>query len=66
MSIALTLLALVVATGILVRVKKKQAERRDAAQVFYVCRQCEHPYVMPNVPLRCRRCDGPVEKTFEN
>jgi rubrerythrin len=66
MSIALTLFVLVFATVVFVRIKKKRAERHSSAQVFYVCRQCEHPYVMPNVPLRCRRCDGPVEKTFEN
>ena len=65
MSMTLTLVALAVAVAVLVRVKKKRVERQSAG-IFYICRQCEHPYAMPNVPLRCRRCDGPVEKQFEN
>lgn len=66
MSIFFALIALVIVSVALVRVKKKRAAARRAAEAFYVCRQCEHPYVMPNVPARCRRCDGPIEKQFEN
>jgi len=64
---SITLIASIVATAAVVYfVRKRRAARKAAEPVFYACRQCEHPYAMPNVPLKCRRCGGPVDKTIEN
>ena len=60
---ALVALAVIVGVALLIRNRRKKANDHPV-NVFYVCRQCEHPYFLPNVPLRCRRCDGPVEKQF--
>jgi hypothetical protein len=64
MSIALTLAVVALAAIVLVARAKKRAKRDKPVDVFYVCRQCEHPYAIPNVPTRCRRCGGPVDKQF--
>lgn len=61
MSIGLILAALAIVAVVLV-VRARKRKTREQSEMFYVCRQCEHPYFLPNVPARCRRCDGPVDK----
>jgi rRNA maturation endonuclease Nob1 len=57
-----TLAALAIVVGIACMVRSKRRKARESNDIIHVCRQCEHPYSMPDIPRYCRRCGGPVDK----
>ena len=62
MTLVLTLGAIAAGIIALLIVRARRRKAHKESTTFYACRQCEHPYFIPNVPLRCRRCEGPVDK----
>ncbi|HMP52773.1 MAG TPA: hypothetical protein PKD05_14560 [Candidatus Melainabacteria bacterium] len=47
---------------VLARVLGSAGEKnRQENPIKFVCRRCEHIYVSPDLPAKCRSCGGNVE-----
>lgn len=61
----LSVCALLVLTAFLVQ-RSNKAKRAGLRTIAHdnvsFCRRCEHPYSFPDLPLRCERCEGRVDR----
>ncbi|MBK9141297.1 MAG: hypothetical protein IPM23_02300 [Candidatus Melainabacteria bacterium] len=58
------ILVLVVLALLSMLKRRRRSSSRGGQQRLYghFCRRCEHPYEAPDLPSRCRRCGGSVDK----
>ncbi|MCA9802502.1 MAG: hypothetical protein KC777_11085 [Cyanobacteria bacterium HKST-UBA02] len=57
--IALAVLGLL---SLLKRRRRTETRRGSQPHSGHFCRRCEHPYEAPDIPSRCRRCGGSVDR----
>ncbi|MGD9680899.1 MAG: hypothetical protein AB7W16_06930 [Candidatus Obscuribacterales bacterium] len=57
--LVLVVLALI---SLLKRRRHTEPRRGNLPLSGHFCRQCEHPYEVPDIPSRCRRCGGSVDR----